>query len=193
MAQLEQALRLSLQQQGAHCQAIQAAAKQVCWLVLACAAVHQAHCHPCIQFALRHFLATMRSETLPVSGSCHKLVGVQGHLLGFDKLNWVQVPTTAGSVVIPVAKEQVGAVIGSGGSVVKGLQESTGAQISIVEDGNKPSVHVRLGWRSAACLLAPICRSDECITRRSLAARHSNCRTARLRYCRSPAAISGYV
>ena len=43
MAQLEQALRLSLQQQGAHCQAIQAAAEQVCWLVLACAIRDQWH------------------------------------------------------------------------------------------------------------------------------------------------------
>ena len=63
-----------------------------------------------------------------------------------ETLLWVQVPSTAGSLVIPVAKEQVGAVIGSGGSVVKGLQETTGAQISIVEEeGNKPTVNVRLG------------------------------------------------
>ena len=115
--------------------------------------------------------------------------------VGLETLLWVQMPTTAGSLVIPVAKEQVGAVIGSGGSVVKGLQETTGAQISIVEEeGNKPTVNVRLGFGHLRhfCMRQPADLMRD-LDRRSLAARHSNCRAPRLGYSRSPAATSGYL
>ena len=91
---------------------------------------------------------------------------------------------------MPVPKNQIGAVIGTGGSVIKGLQDTTGAQISIVENDKESVVHVgpellRIAAHAAAALSLTVCQ-----LRRSTAALSNSSTIARTRYCRSLVATS---
>ena len=60
----------------------------------------------------------------------------------------MQAPSSGGFCSVPAAKEQLGAIIGPQGSVVKRLEESSGARVSIV-DSDPPSVAIYAGSQAA--------------------------------------------